>query len=262
MYQVPCKIVFLRCESHKSINRFNCVGNSCHLFQRCSSHRLSRFNICCPIIPFCKQLHFCALYRYPYNHIKMTSNNRTSRAMTRILRHSAVDDGIAIDKDGWVKLSDLLRHRSLQPTTRDQVCAIVENCPKQRFQLDKAQWRIRATQGHSIQLATDDLLQPVTSPGQFPVVVHGTKRKYWPSIKGAGLSTMGRNHVHFATALPGSNNVISGMRGSSEVLIHLDVAKVLAAGIPLFVSQNKVVLCPGDAHGYIRPEFFKRVEFR
>jgi RNA:NAD 2'-phosphotransferase (TPT1/KptA family) len=186
---------------------------------------------------------------------------RSSKAMTRLLRHAALEEGLKMDKDGWVAIEDLLRHRSLNRLSREDVKTIVATCPKQRFQLDEAHSRIRASQGHSIELRPDDLLQPVTDPLQFPVVVHGTKRKLWPAIKDQGLCRMSRTHIHFATALPDADNVISGMRSSSNVLIYLDVAKLLEAGIPLYVSANHVVLSPG-LDGYIAPEYFKRIDFK
>ena len=167
-----------------------------------------------------------------------------------------------MDHDGWVVVTELLRHRSLRQLTLDDIKTIVVDCPKQRFQLDEADKRIRASQGHSIALRTDDLLTPITDASQFPIVVHGTKRKSWASIKEQGLCRMTRNHIHFATALPRADNVISGMRTSSNVLVYLDVAKVLEAGIPLFVSANRVVLSPGAGDGYIAPQYFLRVEFK
>eukprot|EP00045_Choanoeca_perplexa_P008908 m.83971 g.83971 ORF g.83971 m.83971 type:complete len:191 (-) comp14669_c0_seq1:1277-1849(-) len=189
------------------------------------------------------------------------ANVRASKAMTRLLRHKAREEGLRMDDDGWVAVDELLRHRSLRQLTREQVKTIVAECPKQRFQLDETRWRVRASQGHSIELSSDDLLQPITDPSQYPLVVHGTKRKAWSSIKDQGLNRMSRTHIHFATAMPKSDNVISGMRASSNVLIYLDVAKVLAAGIPLFISANRVVLSPG-IDGTIPPDFFRKVEFK
>ena len=38
---------------------------------------------------------------------------------------------------------------------------------------------------------------------------------------------MARNHIHFATGLPGDDFVISGMRGSSQVIIEVDLKRAL-----------------------------------
>lgn len=50
------------------------------------------------------------------------------------------------------------------------------------------------------------------------------------------------------------------MRASSEILIHVDLTKALAAGIPFLLSENGVVLTVGDEHGHIPSEFFSHVE--
>ena len=50
------------------------------------------------------------------------------------------------------------------------------------------------------------------------------------------------------------------MRASSEILIYIDVKKAMAAGLKFFVSENGVILCAGDQGGYIRKEFFAKVE--
>jgi 2'-phosphotransferase len=54
-----------------------------------------------------------------------------------------------------------------------------------------------------------DLL-PITDPSQAPEVIHGTYRRFWPSIQKEGLSRMKRNHIHFAPGMPGKDGVISG----------------------------------------------------
>lgn len=49
------------------------------------------------------------------------------------------------------------------------------------------------------------------------------------------------------------------MRGSSQVLIYVDLEKALLAGIKFYLSDNGVVLSKGDETGYLQPKFFKRV---
>lgn len=50
------------------------------------------------------------------------------------------------------------------------------------------------------------------------------------------------------------------MRTSSEVLIHVDVAKALAASIKFYLSRNGVILTPGNERGLLEPQFFEKVE--
>ena len=127
---------------------------------------------------------------------------------------------------------------------------------------------IRANQGHTMKtVAAEKLLTRLTLADvhTYPYVVHGTTARAWPLIKKTGLNKMERNHIHFAIGLPRDEGVVSGMRGSSAVLVELDLAAVLAAGtIPMFISDNKVILSPGvdGSGGSIPPQYFKSVTNR
>lgn len=50
------------------------------------------------------------------------------------------------------------------------------------------------------------------------------------------------------------------MRKSSQILIFINVQKTLDAGIKFHLSDNGVVLTEGDERGYLKTEFFDRVE--
>ncbi|KAK3674763.1 tRNA 2'-phosphotransferase [Recurvomyces mirabilis] len=186
--------------------------------------------------------------------------------------------------------------------TLDELRTIVEENDKKRFTLmpvgaaevggeaqneaakvasDKPQeWLIRANQGHSVEVEDEGLLQPITAENVPEVAVHGTTHAAWLLIVATGgLKSMTRNHVHFAKGLPagfksvieGDVNavdaaeaapVISGMRKSSTVLMFLEVAKAMEAGLKLAVSDNGVVLTKGNAEGLVPLKLFKRVEDR
>ena len=93
---------------------------------------------------------------------------------------------------------------------------------------------------------------------EYPIVVHGTYYKFWNLIKNTGLKTMTRQHVHFAKGLPGDSGVISGMCNDVEILIYVDVDKMLQNKIELYESDNGVILSSG-VNGTIYPEYFKSV---
>ena len=79
-----------------------------------------------------------------------------------------------------------------------------------------------------------------------------------------GLSRMGREHIHFAP-LPagwrsaGGARPVSGMRANCEVLVRVDVASAMRGGIEFYLSDNGVVLSPGDGAGVIPPRYFSEV---
>lgn len=77
---------------------------------------------------------------------------KQSKALSWILRHGAVKEGIPITSDGWVLLSDLFGMRKFQNLTMETLRFIVDGNDKKRFELqeDGEESRIRAVQGHSI----------------------------------------------------------------------------------------------------------------
>lgn len=92
---------------------------------------------------------------------------------------------------------------------------------------------------------------------------------------------MKRNHIHLAQGVAGkgiisgmsfllsffcspTNSICfvskQGMRTSSQILIFIDLQKALDAGIKFFLSDNGVILTEGDGEGFLKPEFFEKVE--
>ena len=143
---------------------------------------------------------------------------------------------------------------------------------------DPKDYKIRANQGHSLKIESEGLLKPITADNMPPMAVHGTVHSAWPLIvQSGGLKPMGRNHVHFASGLPAtfkyvgegdsfgewkSQPVISGMRGSSSVLIFVDLCKAMEAGIKFWLSDNGVILSEGNDSGIIPLDVLMRVEDR
>ncbi|KIJ65199.1 hypothetical protein HYDPIDRAFT_111098 [Hydnomerulius pinastri MD-312] len=193
---------------------------------------------------------------------------RLSKSLSWLLRHGADKSGLHIRPDGYAKVSEVLSNPMLRDVTFLDLQEIVKRDQKSRYNLlfepqtsessGSDVWWIRANQGHSMKDIKLEL-EPITSASDIPMAVHGTTRKAWDLIATQGLSKMTRNHIHLAQGVPG-NNVLSGMRKSSQILIFIDVQKALHAGIKLYLSTNGVVLTEGNADGYLSPEFFQRVE--
>lgn len=191
-----------------------------------------------------------------------------SRVLTAVLRHKALDMGLTMDSAGYVKLSDILAIPSVQRFPQGQrtevaVRRLVRQCSKQRFSMRQGAdgcAYIRANQGHSIKGLNDAaMLRPVRSASGLRACVHGTYWRFMESIRKGGLNRMSRKHIHFSFEQYGSQDTISGMRSDCQVLIHVDVARCLAAGIRFFMSDNKVILSEGR-DGVIAPEYFSRVQ--
>jgi len=184
-----------------------------------------------------------------------------SKTLTWLLRHSAWQEGLYIDEEGFVLVKEILDYMNYyEPKTLNftRLKQIVDDNDKKRFLMEKSsdgQWKIRANQGHTMKRVKKLQLELVKS---CPVCIHGTYFKSWKLIVATGLSRMGRNHIHMCTGIPGSSKVISGMRYSAQVAIYINVAKAIKNGIKFFKSSNGVILSSGDSKGYIRPQFFKK----
>jgi RNA 2'-phosphotransferase, Tpt1 / KptA family len=110
----------------------------------------------------------------------------------------------------------------------------------------------------------DELLLELLSLSSAPeVAIHGTKLDAWSKIRISGLSKMGRNYVHLATGLPNEQNVVSGMRSNSTVLIYVDVPQAMEDGVQFWHAANGVVLTRGVGDTGILPrKYFTRVRVR
>lgn len=197
----------------------------------------------------------------------MQSNKRDieiSKAMSWILRHGALKEGLEIGSDGFLELSILLSHKSLKNKNCSEadIQRIIQNDQKQRFTLktnSKGLSKIRANQGHSMKEVCKLQLKKVSDPKEIALVVHGTYYKFWESIKSEGLRRMQRNHIHFSNSdkiKPGE--IHSGFRSNCEILIYIDVLKSMKDGIEFYISENNVILSSG-LNGVILPKYFSKV---
>ncbi|GJJ78664.1 2'-phosphotransferase [Entomortierella parvispora] len=188
---------------------------------------------------------------------------RLSKALSWLLRHNAAAQGVAIRPDGYVLIKDVLAHSKFKGYSIPQIMEVVDTNDKKRFQVlsdeqGNPEW-IRAVQGHSLQTVTDPGLEPLDA-SLIPDAVHGTMFSKWPLIGAQGLNKMGRNHIHMAIGLLGTEGVISGMRGSCNLYIHIDTAKAIADGYKFYKAANNVILSDGkNGEGIIPPEYFSKV---
>lgn len=63
-------------------------------------------------------------------------NEAISRALTKILRHTAKDIGLPIDAKGLVPISEILALPKFKGCTVADIRAIVKDCSKQRFRIE------------------------------------------------------------------------------------------------------------------------------
>lgn len=188
-----------------------------------------------------------------------------SKQLSWLLRHGAQKEGMAIQPDGFVNVSDILKHpRFGKHYSLEKLQELVATDAKQRYTLRlnplTARQEIRANQGHSLlAVKAEACLQRISSVNEVSdAVVHGTFYQNWESIKTEGLKCMRRNHVHFAVLNDDRSVPLSGFRSDCQVLIYLNVAKVLEDKLQLFRSSNNVILCSG-VDGCLNRVYFRQV---
>ncbi len=122
-------------------------------------------------------------------------NEQLSKFLSFVLRHRPQAIGITLDAEGWVAVDELLAAaaRHGQSVTRQQVEEVVATNDKQRFSFSADGRRIRANQGHSVEV--DLGLVPVEPP---ELLYHGTVERFLDSIRQEGLVRGKRHHVHLS----------------------------------------------------------------
>ena len=161
----------------------------------------------------------------------------TSKLLSLVLRHRPQAVGIELNESGWVEIDTLLaaitKHR--RPLSREQLETVVRENDKQRFAISEDGNRIRANQGHSVEIELG--YEPATPP---EILYHGAPEQYLASIRSQGLKKMKRHHVH----LHGDTRVAEtvGSRRGQPVILKIRSADMHEAGFEFFVTPNQVWL--------------------
>lgn len=160
-----------------------------------------------------------------------------SRFLSLVLRHDPSAIGIQLDDAGWVDVTTLLAalQSRRSPITREVLVEIVETNNKRRFAFSEDRLRIRASQGHSIEVDLE--LEPSSPPD---LLYHGTAAKNLDSIRANGLLRAQRNHVHLSADHATANRV--GARHGTPVVIEIKSGRMADSGFTFYLSENGVWL--------------------
>ena len=172
---------------------------------------------------------------------------KTSKYLSRHLRHDPGRLGLTLAPGGWVEVDDLLRACAAHSfaLTRAELEEVVERNDKRRFSFDATGTRIRANQGHSVEI---DLGLIAMKPPD--VLFHGTGEGSVDSILRDGLNRMSRHHVHLSPDVPNALRV--GGRHGRPVVLEVDAARMAADGHEFYVSDNGVWLTDEVPPQYVR----------
>jgi putative RNA 2'-phosphotransferase len=163
--------------------------------------------------------------------------NNISKFMSLVLRHKPEVIGLQLDEHGWASVDELISKMNEKGTCvvyADILHVVVTN-DKKRFAFNEDRTRIRASQGHSIEV--DLALKPVTPPD---ILYHGTATRFLDVILKDGLLKQNRQHVHLTANK--ETAVAVGSRHGRPVVLEVNAVAMVNAGFEFYVSDNNVWL--------------------
>jgi putative RNA 2'-phosphotransferase len=162
---------------------------------------------------------------------------KISKYLSKHLRHTPDRIGIQLAPGGWIPVSQLLdacrKHKF--PIHLAELKQVVAENDKQRFSFDETGTRIRANQGHSVEV--DLQLEPAVPPD---ILYHGTGRSAVESILSEGIKKMSRHHVHLSIDIETARKV--GARHGIPAILTVAAAAMQGDGYTFYCSENKVWL--------------------
>jgi len=172
---------------------------------------------------------------------------RTSKFLSLILRHEPERVGLELGDAGWVGVDELLKAVNSHGVslTLDELKHIVATSDKKRFAFSENGRRIRASQGHSVEV---DLQYPPQTPPEL--LYHGTATRFLDAIRQHGLQKMQRHDVHLSPETRVTLQV--GGRHGKPMLLTIRAGDMHRAGFVFRCSANRVWLVD-----HVPPQFIE-----
>lgn len=163
-----------------------------------------------------------------------------SRFISKILRHQPKIIGIELERNGaWANVDELLvginRHGKFK-IDRELLERIVASDSKGRYSFNSDGTKIRANQGHSIDVIIE---MEKRVPPEF--LYHGTAARFMDSIMMQGLLPRSRNFVHLSPDY--ETAVTVGYRHSrpdQPVILKVHAEQMAEDGYEFMISDNGV----------------------
>jgi putative RNA 2'-phosphotransferase len=170
-----------------------------------------------------------------------------SKFLSLVLRHKPQSIGLVLDEAGWAGVDELLAKAAAagRHISRDALVEVVRNSDKQRFAFSTDGLRIRANQGHSVDVTLG--LEAATPPD---TLFHGTASRFLAAILSTGLDKRQRHHVHL-THDPATARAV-GQRYGAPVVLEIDAARLCADGHVFHRSANGVWLVDHVPPAYLK----------
>lgn len=158
--------------------------------------------------------------------------------MALILRHRSDEFRLTLDRQGYARISELVRalHTSprWQQVTEDDVYQLVEQQQKRRFEIQGDQ--IRAVYGHTLPV---EIQYPQVEPPDD--LYHGTSPRALERIRVEGLLPVERQYVHLSATVDAAREV--GLRHSDHpIVLRIRAREAHQAGIVFHQADELIYL--------------------
>ena len=162
---------------------------------------------------------------------------KISKSLSYVLRHQPDSVGLELGENGWVEVAELIEafRQHGKELSLDSLHEVVAENDKQRFEFSDDESRIRARQGHSVEV---DLGYEAATPPEL--LFHGTATHNLDSIMSTGLNKGKRHHVHLSTNK--QTMLAVAQRHGKPVVLAVAAGKMVSDGHLFFVTGNQVWL--------------------
>ena len=177
----------------------------------------------------------------------MKDLTKISKFLSLVLRHSPQTIKIRLDENGWADVDKLIQQSNIHKMKFDfeTLEEVVFTNDKQRFSFNDDYTKIRANQGHSV-----DVNLELEAVKPLPILYHGTVEKYLDNIKINGLQKMQRQHVHLSKDLETAIKV--GNRRGKAIVLEINALEMYKDGFEFYLSKNGVCLSNEIPAKYIK----------
>ena len=170
-----------------------------------------------------------------------------SKFLSLVLRHQPETIGIQLDQNGWADIEELLdraKKHGIQ-FDREVLSHIVATNSKKRFAFNATLDKIRASQGHSIEIELG-----YTNQKPPEILFHGTAEKSVQSILEKGLEKRSRQHVHLSSDLETAIRV--GQRHGKPFVFKVLAEQMYNDKFEFYISENGVWLTDNVPAKYLK----------
>lgn len=171
-----------------------------------------------------------------------------SKFLSWILRHQPGAIGIQLNENGWADIEELIEKAGNYGVQfdREVLNQLVATNSKKRFAFNEAGDKIRASQGHSV-----DVHLGYTNQKPPEILFHGTGEKSVKSILEAGLERQSRQHVHLSSDMETAIRV--GQRHGKPFVFKVRAEQMYQDNFRFFISDNGVWLTDHVPVKYLIP---------